>query len=357
MAYPFPSNYEVKCTGWSLVLSQGLLLSAFALFTIDYDFYAVETKEQIVELHNVVSSADHRAQMELLCAVLWLSFPFFIISLHGIKKLTMGMFGGTKAENIVYLAEKAYIMWILVLVIIGPAFFLASISFEWSKIDEYTPDADAVPTGYYIQFYTILLIQELLDCAALAEGTFVIALCSLVRFSSYLASHGHPVFEGWCGRYTVAGCGKRSRCCWEVTTITAMLICIVVFAIALFEFAESGFFSVTGKSAWLMVVAFALKFLFGFRLIYHGHTKRYEQDVVRPFTEYRAKQAQASQRMVAGQVQSQSHGQWQMGPIGDVKAQDPESPEVPQYQRYESNPATPENGKADEPKPSIAANQ
>jgi len=355
MTYPFPSNYEVKCTGYSLVLSQGLLLAAFALYTIDFDVYAVESGAQIVELHNVVSSAKHRAQMELLCGLLWVSFPFFVISLHGTKKLTMSMFGGTKAENLIYLAEKAYTMWILVVCIIVPALILASISFEWSKIDEYSADDDSVPTGYYIQFYSILLIQELMDSAALTEGTFAMALSLLVRWASYFASHGHPVFEGWCGRYRAAGCGKRSRCCWEVTTITLMLICAVVFAIALFEFAESGFFSLNGKGSWLMVVAFALKFLYGLRLIYHGHTGRYERDIVRPFSEYRAKQAQASQRMIsiAGQAQAQSQQQqWQMDTVGNTKT--PESPELPVYERYESNPATPEHGTSAKPNPSIA---
>ena len=176
-------------------------------------------------------------------------------------------------------------------------------SFEWS-IHEYTPDDDFVPTGYYMQSYTILLMQELFDSASLAEGTFTVALGLLPRFASCLASRGHPVFKKWCGRYTVAGCGDRSRCCWEVATITALLICAVIFLIALFEFAESGFFSVHGYGGWLMCLSYALKMLFGFRLIYHGHSGRYEQEVVRPFSEFRAEQARGSQlqNMVAGQA-------------------------------------------------------
>ena len=52
-----------------------------------------------------------------------------------------------------------------------------------------------MPTGYYMQAYTILLTQELFDAACLAEGTFTVAMCLLPRYASYLASHGHPVFS------------------------------------------------------------------------------------------------------------------------------------------------------------------
>jgi len=315
MAYPFPSSYEVKCTGYSVVLSQVLLIAAGSIFHVDYDVYAIESEEQIVELHNVVSSAEHRARMDVFCGLMWLSFPFFILSLHGVKKLTMAMFGGTKAENIIYLAEKAYILWILVIVIIVPSLVLASVSFEWSKIKEHTADDETVPTGYYIQFYSILLLQELMDSASLAEGTFLISLALLTRFASYLASHGHPVFEGWCGRYTAAGCGKRSRCCWEVTTVTAMLIVVIIFAIALFQFADSGFFSINGQGAWLVFGGFAMSLLCGLRLAHHGHSGKFERDIVRPFTEYRENQATESQGMMVVTGQAESPGQWQMDTI------------------------------------------
>jgi len=320
MAAPFPSTYDTKCTGFSLVLSQSLLLAAAALFGVDYDHYNIEEEAQIIELHNVLSSAEHRAQIELACAMVWLAFPFLLISLHGLKKLMTAMFIGTNAENLIFMADKAYTMYIFVLVILMPALALASVSFEWS-IHEYTPDDDFVPTGYYMQAYTMLLIQEIFDTSSIAEGAFTIALGLLPRYASFLASRGHPVFSKWCGQYKVGNCGSRSRCCWELTTVLMFFICTVIFLIALFEFAESGFFSINGKGKFLLGLSYVIKLLFGFRLLYFGFTGKQKQ-VERLFAEGRAEQGQGREVMTAGQQQ------WKMETLNQV-----ETPrEVPEQQ-------------------------
>lgn len=118
----FPSSYETKCTGYSLIISQVSLLAASGLFSIDFDTYNIQDEAQIIELHNVVSSPEHRVIMEVGSTLVWIAFPFFVIALHGVKKMGMAMFQGTKAENLIYLAEKAYTMWIFVSVILLPAF-------------------------------------------------------------------------------------------------------------------------------------------------------------------------------------------------------------------------------------------
>eukprot|EP01083_Nonionella_stella_P188337 693984_1 len=152
MSARFPSRYELKIAGCSLICAQFLLVLLGIIYAIidpqDYDasIYSARTDEDVVKLHEVLSSEDIRTSTEISAAIWWMSFPFYLIALYVIKKLFMSFFIGTKVEMWIYVMEKAYLFAILITNIIGPALSLTVVSFEWS-IHEYTPDTeDYVPT-------------------------------------------------------------------------------------------------------------------------------------------------------------------------------------------------------------------
>ena len=104
-----------------MIFAHILLCAAFILFSIDYDSYDVDNEEQVTELHNVLSSDVHRAEIEIACGCIWASFPLHLIALYGIRKMTASIMEGTSAEMFVYLAEKAYIVLLTVLTVVLPA--------------------------------------------------------------------------------------------------------------------------------------------------------------------------------------------------------------------------------------------
>ena len=117
----FPSKCELKCAGAAMILSQILLAVAFAMHAIDYDAYAVDNEEEVIKLHNTLSSEEHRTEIRVACACIWVAFPLMIISLYGVKKFNLAIFDGTAAEMAIYTMEKSYIIFIGAVTIIVPA--------------------------------------------------------------------------------------------------------------------------------------------------------------------------------------------------------------------------------------------
>ena len=117
----FPSRCELKCAGVAMLLSQILFAIAWVMHAIDYDAYDVDSDEGVIELHNILSSEEHRTEIRIACACIWLAFPLMILSLYGIKKFTMAIFDGSSAEMAIYLLEKSYIVFITVSTIMIPA--------------------------------------------------------------------------------------------------------------------------------------------------------------------------------------------------------------------------------------------
>ena len=108
MASSFPSRFDLKCSGCATICSQLLLCIAWGVFAIDYDVYEVETVDQVTDLHDVLSSASHRGEIEIACVCLWCAFPLMLIAIHGVRKLAFAMMAGTSGELLVYIAEKAW---------------------------------------------------------------------------------------------------------------------------------------------------------------------------------------------------------------------------------------------------------
>eukprot|EP01084_Bolivina_argentea_P091060 163978_1 len=181
MASQFPTRNELKCSGCSFIIAHLLLSTVMMLFAIDYDVYNVTTEEQVTTLHNLLSSTAHRAEMEIACGLTWLSYPFFLMGLFGIKALIGAIHRESGGRMLVYVIEKSYLMWITVVTLIIPAISLTSVSFEWS-FHEYTPDVDWIPSGYYVQLYSLMLTMEIMDCVAIADATFLVTAFILPRF-------------------------------------------------------------------------------------------------------------------------------------------------------------------------------
>eukprot|EP01083_Nonionella_stella_P315259 1138347_1 len=276
MTPPFPTRNELKCSGCSFIFAHVLLIGALVLFAADYDIYNVSTEEEVTLLHNAASSQAHRVEIEVCAALMWLSYPFLLMGLAGIKSLIEPIYNETGGRMLVFVIEKAYLMWITIVIIVIPALALTSVSFEWS-FHEYTPEPDVIPTGYYIQLYTNVLLMEVFDCVTIADATFLLSMFILPRFLIR-----NPKFKKLKAAFDpdLPKCLQNMRCfiaCFNIFTIALGLTCFILFMMILFDFAESGFFSPVGYAKFLTTWSLVLKMLIGLRLFVFGSTSQYDK--------------------------------------------------------------------------------
>merc|ERR1719203_1256683 len=118
MPAPFPSRWELKWTGASLMLAQ-LLWVVTGIFSAAYDpedigtFHNIETEEQVVEFHNVMSSAKAKVMVEVYAGMYWISFVFLLVGIFGIKKILLSIFADTHMEMWVYVWKRhTYSAWL-----------------------------------------------------------------------------------------------------------------------------------------------------------------------------------------------------------------------------------------------------
>ena len=129
---PFPTRYELKWAGWSLVTATSLWVVVGIIFAVaspnvnNASVYAVRTEEDVVRLHDQVSHPDFRIYIEAVAAIYWLTFPLLLTAIYGIRKLYLSLFIGTKMEMWIYVMEKAYLLTLVVTNIIGPAIWSVS---------------------------------------------------------------------------------------------------------------------------------------------------------------------------------------------------------------------------------------
>ena len=95
MTHCFPSRFELRCSGISLIIASILWIAAFWLQQIDHDLFNTATNESIIKLHEKVSSSEHRSKIEVSCVLLWISFPLLLAAIHGLKKLGLVAFHDT----------------------------------------------------------------------------------------------------------------------------------------------------------------------------------------------------------------------------------------------------------------------
>ena len=159
-----------------------------------------------------------------------------------------------------YLAEKSYLILMLIYCIIIPALSLSSVSYDWS-FDE----TAIVPSGYYIQLYIILLQMELGDSSSIADGLF---LCSMFCIGIYLfLNYGKNVKYKLLFDAIQPGASRKfvRNCTCIVAVVLMITFCVSM--IELFQFAESGFFSIAGYAKFCAIFSFIIKIALGGRLL------------------------------------------------------------------------------------------
>eukprot|EP01084_Bolivina_argentea_P142724 250702_1 len=275
MSKSFPTKWEIRCAGISLIVSHILLMIAFFLHSIDYDVYNVKNEEDIILFHDAVSSSEHRIQIEIAVVLMWISFPLLLTYLYGGHKVSMAIYESTSGEIWVYLYEKAYIIWITVVMIILPALSLVSVSYDWS-FSETPSDTTTVPTGYHIQLFVILLELEIIDCVSVADAIFMISNFALGLIMLHGAKKGDKKFDQF-RQIVVTKMSRGSRIVAEGISICCVLSLFIIFLIILFEFAESGFFSITGYAKVFVIWVFICKMFIGLRFVAMSKADKYDE--------------------------------------------------------------------------------
>lgn len=267
----FPTRYELKWAGWSLVLITALWVVVGVVFSIvapdtqDYTAYTVRNDEDVVSLHEFLSDPDYRVYVEYFSGVAWMTFPFLLVVIYVIRKLFLSMFVDTPMEMWVYAMEKAYILTLLITNIMGPALCLVMVSFEWDLLNT-TQNGSEVPTGYYIQLYVLLVVEELYDAVCIADGLFLFLMCIIPQFR-YCTQRQ---------RFQILKQHGMTKTLWHMFLIVLAFTVGVAYLISLFRFADSGFFSLNGGAAWFAIYGFIFKFCIGVRLLIFAHQKRYD---------------------------------------------------------------------------------
>mmetsp|Transcript_41050 Transcript_41050/g.66034 ORF Transcript_41050/g.66034 Transcript_41050/m.66034 type:complete len:309 (-) Transcript_41050:327-1253(-) len=260
-----------------MILAQVLMLAIWILNGNIYPVYDVQSEEDVITLHNALSTSSHRMRVEIATACMWLSFPLLLMALYAIHGMLAKLVQGSNGEMFVYLMEKAFLIWIGIAYIILPALALVSVSYDW-EFFEYTVDDKQVPTGYYIQLYTILLQLELIDSVSIADATFLISLFLAARFMLYGNDQENLKFKEFFETI------QSGLCCpgtfmliYEILNSCCLITLFVIFCVVLFEFAESGFFSPAGYAKFLIIYVVFLKFVLGIRMVIVSFSQKYDR--------------------------------------------------------------------------------
>ena len=257
---PAPTVGQTRCAGISIVISHVLLGACTALYSIDYNVYDVNSPKDIIEMHNKISTKEHRTEIEIGVTLLWIAFPFFLCGIYGWTKYFRYIFFNTNMELLVYILEKAYLIWVLILCIVFPSLALVSVSFDWNYGITYeNVTINNIPAGYYNQLYAIIYQLELIDNVCIAEACVVISLFTLGKYISFRALNGDRKFKYY---FEALNFCKNKANMWikfvNIISILFMIIFFIIFTMVMFEFGEYGLFAPDSR----------LKFILGFVLVF-----------------------------------------------------------------------------------------
>eukprot|EP00483_Globobulimina_turgida_P010473 UN10494 len=253
-----PSRIVIRIAGICMILSQLLFCCAWILNTISYPIYDVRNEEDVIALHNELSSASHRKKAQISIVCLWVSFPMLLCALYALEALLHDLVEGTVGEMFIYLMEKSCIIWISIMYILLPALTLVAVSFNWSFHEKTVKET--VPIGYYMQLYATYLTLEIIDCSAIADATFTLSIFIAVRLLLYGSDPKHYKFLKFRNiiiflpSYILAA---------EVMACCCVIGLFVIFGVVLFAFAESGFFSPSGYAKFLIIAVVFVKIYIG----------------------------------------------------------------------------------------------
>ena len=298
----FPSKFEFRCAGISLIIAAILWMIGFWLMQVDHDLWNVATDEQVIILHKELSSSDYRAKVEFSCVLFWISFPLVLAGLHGIKRLSDHLFEGTPGIIIhpspvclfrlrlitcfhhklmditnkqtgallMYIAEKSFILGLGLATVLIPAIALTAISYDWDNVDTTDYTDGAAPAGYWIQCYLMIFWVEVVDCLTICDAGFMVTYYLAALYFSYGSKKGrNKRWEDTTKIIHGMGLFRMIKFFVEILTGFCCISLSIVFLMILFQFGESGFFAPTSRvnAGFLVIWSFICKIFIGFRLV------------------------------------------------------------------------------------------
>ena len=186
-----------------MIVAQILFITAAMLHMMpEWDVRDVQNEEDVINHHEVASSSSYRLQTEIAAGCIWVSFPLILIALYAMQGIAREVSRGTKGEILVYVMEKSFLIWILIIYVVLPAITLVRVSYDWGFQDSTgtangdglpttTQNGGLLPTGYYIQLSMTVLEMELIDAACVADASFFVSLFVALRLMLYGSSHNN----------------------------------------------------------------------------------------------------------------------------------------------------------------------
>ena len=273
----WPTTNELRCGGVSMIIAHIMIVAAAGLATINYSAYDVNSADDIVKFHNTVSSAANKFEVKIGVALCWLAFPLLLLQNLAFRKLFVNVWSDYHFG--VYLFDRAYIVWIVVIIFIVPSLALISVSHDWDFDDGsntgmyvYTFNYLILynKTGYYVQLYSVLVELELIDCASIADAVIMTVPLILWVLILIPAKRGNQKYEQLCclviPSYNKPFCKGYMYYCAFVFVVTF----VVLYFTVLFEFADSGLMALDSPIKMALFFVFVWKVRFGVWLIWLG---------------------------------------------------------------------------------------
>lgn len=261
-----------------MIVAQVLFITAAMMHLVpDASYRNVQTEQDVIDHHEVSSSSKYRTQSEIAAACIWVSFPMMLIAMNAVNGICREVAKGTKGEILVYVMEKAMLIWVLIIYVILPGITLVRVSYDWS-FDEVTENGGTIPTGYYIQMAMTVLEMELIDAACVADATFFVSLFVALRLMLYGSNYNNKKFIRF-RQITEPFCCKNSYIVIaEIASCCCALALFIMFMIILFEFGDSGVLNQHfGISHFLLFSVVLIKLYMGLRMISYSGKEKYNK--------------------------------------------------------------------------------
>ena len=251
------SSHEARMGGISIILAQCLYIIywLFHLDTAIYQWpYDVNTNDDLINLHLLLSGNNFKTRIKLSVACLWISFPFHLIGVSILARMLKYINKSNYRLSFgVYILEKSYLMWVLVLCLIIPAFEIVMISHDWDLLNINNSN----DTTYYIQLTLVLMKFEIIDCIQLCDMIFMTVTLLLIAYNVYKMPSVKSVLLPKCCTH-----------CFVPILIIVSLFVLITCLVVLFEFAESGLFAMDSPLQLVILWLPIIKIIFGLRLIW-----------------------------------------------------------------------------------------
>ena len=95
MVPPVPTKCEFVCAGLSLILAQILSMAVGLLWSREYEYYNVNNEQDVIKLHELMSSDSYRTRAEIAVTLQWLILPLSLCALYGMTKFNKAAFQNT----------------------------------------------------------------------------------------------------------------------------------------------------------------------------------------------------------------------------------------------------------------------